>query len=79
MRPHVPDRITKRSYDSQATWVIDMIGLFLDMLSIAVCTTRHKLTSARQVQELDVSTVPIALCLTGITAKEMRNFEIISY
>ena len=40
------DLITERSFDSQATEVIDELGLFFDMLSISACTTRHWSTGA---------------------------------
>ena len=40
--------------------VIDVIGLFFDMLSMWFHTTRHWLTSGRLMHELDVCTV--ALC-----------------
>ena len=32
---------TERGFDSQATWVIDVLGLFSDMLSTGVFTTSH--------------------------------------
>ena len=48
---------TKRSFDSQAMWGIDVLGLFVDMLSMGVCTTRQWQTSGRLVQELDASQV----------------------
>ena len=48
----IGDLTTERSFDSQATWVIDMLGLFFDMLSMDVCTIRHRQTSGRLVQEL---------------------------
>ena len=47
----------KTCFDSQATRVIDVLGLFFDMLSIGVCTTRHWPTSGRLVQELSACTV----------------------
>ena len=34
------DFTTERDYDSQATWVITMLGIFVDMFSIGVCTIR---------------------------------------
>ena len=37
--------------------VIDVLGLFFDMLSMGFYTTRHWQTSGRLVQELDVCTV----------------------
>ena len=37
--------------------VIDVLGLFLDMLSMGFYTTRHWQTSGRLMQELDVCTV----------------------
>ena len=55
------DLTTERSFDSQATCVIDAICLFFDMLSMGVCTTRHWQTSGRLVQELNVCTVYISL------------------
>ena len=51
------DFTTKRRFESQATWVIDVFGSFSDMLPIGVCTTRHLETSGRLVQELNVCTV----------------------
>ena len=48
---------TKRSFDSQGTWVIDVLGLFVGISSMGVCTTRHWQTSGRLVQELNNCTV----------------------
>ena len=48
---------TERRFDSQATWVIDMLGLFLVILSIGVCTTRYWQTSGQLVQEVNICTV----------------------
>ena len=45
---------TERNFDLQATWVIDVPGLFFDMFSMGVCTTRHWEVSGRPVQELHV-------------------------
>ena len=50
MRPQASDVTAKRTFDSQATWVIDVLGFF-DMLSMGVCTTRHRQTSGRLVQD----------------------------
>ena len=44
------DLTTERSFDSQATWVIDVLGLFFDMLSMVVLKTRHWQMSGRLVQ-----------------------------
>ena len=52
------DLTTERSFDSQATWVIDVLGLFFDMLSMGVCINRHWQTSGQLVRELNVCTVP---------------------
>ena len=54
---------TERSFDSQATWVIDLLGLSFDMLSIGVWTTRYWQTFGRLVQEFNVCTV----CEYGIS------------
>ena len=35
------DLTTKCSFDSQTVWVYDVLGLFFDLLSMSVCTTRH--------------------------------------
>ena len=51
------DLTTECSFDAQATWVIDVLGLFIDMPSMVVCTTRHWETSGRLVQEINVCTV----------------------
>ena len=48
------DLTTECSFDTQATWVIDVLGLFIDMPSMVVCTTRHCETSGRLVQEIEV-------------------------
>ena len=37
--------------------VIDVLGLFFDMLSMGFYTTRHWQTSGRLVQELNIGTV----------------------
>ena len=51
------DVTTERSFDSLATCVIDVLGVFVDMFAICVCTTRHWQTSGRPVQELNFCTV----------------------
>ena len=51
------DLTTECSYASQATWFIDVFGLFFDMLFIGVCMTRHWKMSGRLVQELNAYTV----------------------
>ena len=52
------DLKTERSFSSQATWVIDVLGLFFDMLSMGVFKeNRLWQTSGRLVQELNVCTV----------------------
>ena len=45
------------SFISQALWVIYVLGLCFDVLSMGVCKTRHWQTSGRLVQELHVCTV----------------------
>ena len=48
----------KSRFDLQASWVINnVLGLFLEILSLGVCTTRHWQTSGRLVQESNVCTV----------------------
>ena len=54
------DLKTERSFDSQATWIINVLGLFFDMLPIGVCTTGHLQTSGRLVQELNICTVDVS-------------------
>ena len=51
------DLTTVRSFDLQHTWVIDMLGLYFDILSMVVCTPRHGQTSGQLAQELIVCTV----------------------
>ena len=41
----------------KATWVIDVFGLFLYMLAMGVCTTKHWKTPSRLVQEVNLGTV----------------------
>ena len=55
------DLTTERRLDLKALWVIEMHCLFVDMLSIGICTTRHWRTSGRLVQELNVCTVSLYL------------------
>ena len=47
----------ERDFDSQTTWVIDVLGLYFDTLSTGAFTTRHWQTTGRLVQELNVHTV----------------------
>ena len=54
------DLTIERSFDPQATWVIDVLGLFFDMSSTGVCTARHWQTSGRLVQELNVCNVKVS-------------------
>ena len=51
------DITTECSFDSQATCIIAVLGLFVDMLSMGVSTISHWRTSGRLVQQLDVCTV----------------------
>ena len=53
----IDDITTGSSVDRLATWVIDVLGLFLDMISMGVCTPRNWQISSRLVQEVYVSTV----------------------
>ena len=50
------DSTTERRLYSQATWVIDLLGLIFDIFSMGAFTTRHWQTSGRLVQELNVCT-----------------------
>ena len=50
------DLTTESSFDSQGMWVIDVLDLYSDMLSMGVCIPGWK-TSGRLVQELNVCTV----------------------
>ena len=53
------DLTTERSFDSLVTMVIDVRirSLFYDVLSMDLGTTRHRQTSGRLVQKLNVCTV----------------------
>ena len=54
----IDDLTTERSFDSQSTRAIDVLGLFFDILFMGVCTTGHRQTSGRLVvQELTICTV----------------------
>ena len=59
----IDDIKNERSFDSQAMWVIDVLDLLFDMLSMGVCTTRHRQTYGRLVQELNVYTVGTPILL----------------
>ena len=47
----------EHDFDSQATGVIDVLGLYSAMLSTGVYTTRHWQTTGRLLQELNVCSV----------------------
>ena len=64
----IDDLSTECSFDSQDTWVIDVLALFLDISSMGVCTTRHWQTSGRLVHELNVCTV--LYCITNERTRE---------
>ena len=51
------DLTTESSFHSQATWVINVLGLFFDILPIGVCTTEHWQTSGRLVLEFKVYSI----------------------
>ena len=55
------DLITERSFESQDTYAIIVLGSFFDMLSkgVCICTTTHWPTSGRLVEELNICTVAI--------------------
>ena len=69
MLPQVPDHTTECSFDSQATWVIDFLGLFL---IYDVFTIRHWQTSGRLVQEPNACTVANSET-TSVAFKIERN------
>ena len=48
------DLTIERSFDVQAKWITDVLGLFFDK---NVLSTRQSQTSCRSVQELNVCTV----------------------
>ena len=50
---------TEGIFDSQTTWVTDVLGIFFAMLSMRVSATKNWQTSGCLVQELNVCTVPI--------------------
>ena len=54
----VDDLTTERSFDSQATWYINQLGLFFDLLPMGVCTSRPWKMSGRLVQKLNDGFVP---------------------
>ena len=65
------------SFDSQATWVIDVFGIFLDMLSMGICTTRHWETSGRLVQELN-SVLYKHVCLHSRVKSQLKITQLLS-
>ena len=73
------DLTTELSFDSQATWVIDVFGFLFDMIFISVCTTRDWQTSGRLVQNLNVCTVAkyclsiFNLCMSGFKSQYNQN------
>ena len=60
------DLTTERSFDSQDTWVIDVLNLFLLVFSVLVFTTRHWQTSDRLVHELNVCTVALVAGVVSV-------------
>ena len=53
---------TERRFDSQATWVIAVLGLLVfGILSMCVCTARHWQRSGRFVQKLNVRLVVVSI------------------
>ena len=56
-------------FSSQATWVIDVLGLFFDILSMGVLN-RHWHTSGRLVQEFNLCTVGALFVSTLITVSD---------
>ena len=57
MGQQISDLTTEHSFDLQATYAIDVLGYFSDMLSVGVCTNIHLQTSCRLMQILNVCTV----------------------
>ena len=55
--------LIEHSFDSQATWVIGMLDIVFDMLSMGAFTTRHWQTSGQLVQELKVCTANVSVYL----------------
>ena len=51
------DLKTERNFDLQATFVISVLSLYIDVLTKGSCTTRHSQTSGRMVNESNVCTV----------------------
>ena len=72
----IDDFTTDSTFESQTTWVIDVLSLFFNMLSMEVCTTRHWQSSSQLVQELNVCTVDaigIVRVLLGTTCMHRLN------
>ena len=63
----------ERSFDSQATWVIDVLGSLLDTLSMGVCTT----STGRRPFDWCRNQMSALQKLNVCTIKEMR--ELFSY
>ena len=51
------DLTIEPNFDSQATHVIDVLGLFCDIISLVVCTTRHWRMPGGLVRKLNDGTV----------------------
>ena len=67
------DLTTERKVDLQAQWVIYLLGLFFDLLSMGVWTTRHCMqTSGRSVQKWNVCTV----CIPSLRYRISKNVKI---
>ena len=68
------DLRTEGGFDLQGMWAIHVVGLFVDMLSMGVCTTRHCQTSGRLSQELNVCTV-LTVFETSISTGHIRKWS----
>ena len=87
MATHYPDHggtndlTTVRSFDSQATCVIDVLNLVLLVLSVGVFTTRHWQMSGPLVHELNVCTVALVAGVVSvmrcITADNFSGLELV--
>ena len=72
------DLTTEHIFNSQATRVIDGLGLCFDMLSMDVCITRQWQTSGRLVQELNVCTVALMQPESKRTDKDLSLYIVSS-
>ena len=76
----IDDLTTGRSFELQATLTVDVIGIFFDMISMAVCATILNMQrSGRLVQESNVCTVDMCKKIYSTISKTVAGPFIVEF